>query len=156
MALNLAILKTRSLTAAVFVIVMLAGLLWNPWSFIVLFTVIHFGCWIEYQKMLVLIDKEYATISPLHRYSVVLAGWCLMLYCVNGDLSIAGVSLHVIGRWGCLIFLFLGVAGEILQYKTMNLRNIGRSALGLLYISLSLALLTWLRTKFYGSPLSFA
>ena len=59
MALNLAILKTRSLTAAVFVIVMLTGLLWNPWSFLILFSFIHFGCWIEYQKIMVLIDKEY-------------------------------------------------------------------------------------------------
>ena len=44
--------KTRALTAIVFVIVMLAGLLWNRWSFIVLFTVIHFGCWYEFVKLL--------------------------------------------------------------------------------------------------------
>ena len=43
--------KTRTLTAIVFVIVMLAGLLWNRWSFIILFTVIHFGCWYEFVKL---------------------------------------------------------------------------------------------------------
>jgi phosphatidate cytidylyltransferase len=156
MALNLSILRTRSLTAAVFVIVMLTGLLWNPWSFFVLFSVIHFGCWIEYQKIQTLINKEYAAISPLHRYSVMIAGWCLMLYFVNGDFRLGAISLHVIGWWGCMVFLFLLVVGEIIQYRTLNMRNIGCSALGLVYISLSLALLTWLRTVFYGSPVSFA
>lgn len=155
MALNPSILKTRSLTAVVFVIIMLAGLLWNPWSFLVLFTVIHFGCWIEYQQILVLINKEYDAISPLHRYSVMIAGWCLMLYFLNGNLAIGPVSLHVIGWWGCLSFLVLMVVGEIVQYRTISIANIGRSALGLLYISLSLALLTHLRTIFYGSPIPF-
>ena len=51
MALNLATLKTRSLTAVIFVVVMLTGLLWNFWSFLILFTVVHFGCWIEYLKL---------------------------------------------------------------------------------------------------------
>lgn len=44
--------KTRSFTAIVFVIVMLVGLLWNRWSFIILFTVIHFGCWYEFVNLL--------------------------------------------------------------------------------------------------------
>jgi hypothetical protein len=33
MAFNLQTFKTRALTAVVFVLVMLAGLLWNQWSF---------------------------------------------------------------------------------------------------------------------------
>ena len=52
MALNLATLKTRSLTAIVFVAVMLVGLLWNFQSFLILFTVIHFGCWYELVKLM--------------------------------------------------------------------------------------------------------
>ena len=155
MALNPSVLKTRSLTAAVFVLVMLAGLLWNPWSFLLLFSVIHFGCWIEYEKIMVLIDKDYADISPLHRYSVMIAGWCLMLYFSNGGLNIGGVSLHTIGWWGCMGFLALFVIGEIIGYSTLNFKNIGRSALGLLYISLSLALLTHLRTLYITVPIPF-
>lgn len=58
MALNLQTLKTRSLTAVVFVVVMLAGLLWNYWSFLILFTVIHFGCWIEFVKLMKQIYKD--------------------------------------------------------------------------------------------------
>ena len=52
MALNVATLKTRSLTAVVFVAVMLTGLLWNFWSFLILFTIVHFGCWYELMKLL--------------------------------------------------------------------------------------------------------
>jgi phosphatidate cytidylyltransferase len=52
MAFHLQTFKTRSLTAVVFVIVMLAGLLWNKWSFVILFTVIHFGCWHEFIKLM--------------------------------------------------------------------------------------------------------
>ncbi len=52
MALNIATFKTRALTALIFVVVMLVGLLWNFWSFMILFTVIHFGCWFEFVKLM--------------------------------------------------------------------------------------------------------
>ena len=151
MALNPTVFKTRTLTAAVFVVVMLTGLLWNPWSFFLLFTVIHFGCWIEYRKIIVLIDKEYSAVSTLHRYSVPVAGWCLMLYCIRPDLSVGGISLSLIGKWGCLAFLCLMVIGETIQFRTLSVRNILHSAFGLIYISLPLAMLVWLRTILYGS-----
>jgi phosphatidate cytidylyltransferase len=51
MALNIQTFKTRSLTAVVFVIVMLAGLLWSKWSFIILFSIIFVGCWMEFVKL---------------------------------------------------------------------------------------------------------
>lgn len=52
MALNIQVFKTRALTALLFVAVMLVGLLWNFWSFAVLFTIIHFGCWYEFVKLM--------------------------------------------------------------------------------------------------------
>ena len=52
MAINIKTLQTRALTALIFVAVMMAGLLWNKWSFLVLFTIIHFGCWFEFIKIL--------------------------------------------------------------------------------------------------------
>jgi phosphatidate cytidylyltransferase len=57
LALNIQTFKTRALTALLFVIVMLTGLLWNWWSFLILFTVIHFGCWYEFVKLM---KKIYA------------------------------------------------------------------------------------------------
>ena len=52
MALNIDTLKIRSLTALIVVAIMLMGLLWNFWSFVLLFTIIHFGCWYEYVKLI--------------------------------------------------------------------------------------------------------
>lgn len=58
MAFNFQTFKTRAFTALLFVVVMLTGLLWNFWSFLVLFTVIHFGCWYEFVKLMMKIDKD--------------------------------------------------------------------------------------------------
>lgn len=52
MAINIETLKTRALTALIFVAVMMVGLLWNEWSFLVLLLVIHVGCWYEFIKLL--------------------------------------------------------------------------------------------------------
>ena len=66
MALNIQTFKTRTLTAAVFVVVMLTGLLWNLWSFLILFTIIHFGCWYEFVKLMKKINaKKYLLFSQL-------------------------------------------------------------------------------------------
>ena len=58
MALNIDTFKTRAVTALLFVIVMLGGLLWNQWSFIILFTIIHLGCWYEFVKLMKRIYAE--------------------------------------------------------------------------------------------------
>ena len=64
MAFNWQTFKTRTLTAAVFVLVMLAGLLINRWTFFILFSVIHFGCWWEYLKLVKMISgKKYFLYS---------------------------------------------------------------------------------------------
>ena len=52
MALQLQTFKKRSITAAVFVAVMLTGLFWNQYSFLILFLIIHFGCWYELVNLL--------------------------------------------------------------------------------------------------------
>ncbi len=56
MAFDLQTFRTRALTAVVFVIVMLAGLLWNQWSFIILFLIILLGCWTEWIQLVRKID----------------------------------------------------------------------------------------------------
>lgn len=52
MALNKEVFKTRSLTAVVFVAIMLLFLFYSIYSFILLFTIIHFGCWYEFVKLM--------------------------------------------------------------------------------------------------------
>ena len=155
MAFNWQTFRTRALTALVFVAVMLTGLLWNHWSFFILFSIIHFGCWVEYQKLVGLIDKGYQEISPFHKYGVMIAGWCIMMYCARpgfaGDMGSAG--LHNAGLYGGLLFLFILPVAEILYTRKTYIRNMGYSALGLIYISLSLGMLLNLRTFYPGRAL---
>jgi phosphatidate cytidylyltransferase len=51
MPLNTKVLKTRALTALIFVAVMAVGLFVNQYTFIALFTIVHFGCWYEFVKL---------------------------------------------------------------------------------------------------------
>lgn len=141
MTLNRRSFKTRSLTAAIFVMVMLAGLLSSHWTVFILFSVIHFGCWIEYQKLVGLIDKDYKMISELHRYGIMVAGWCIMLYFTNNDFRFGDFLLHPVGWWLALLFAFLLPITELLFSHNISLRNIGYSAFGLIYISLSCGLM---------------
>ena len=146
MAFNLATFKTRTLSAAIFVVVMLTGLLWNQWSFFILFSIIHFGCWMEYQRLVGLIDPKYTQITPFHKFGVILAGWCMMFYFTNGSFSVFGISLEAIGLWMGLIFVFVLPIAELLFARELVLKNIGYSVLGLLYISLSWGLMMDMRS----------
>ena len=141
MAFNWQTFKTRALTAVVFVVVMLTGLLWNHWSFFILFSIIHFGCWTEYQKLVGLIDPGYKEITPFHKYGVMLAGWCLMLWFSGDDLAIGGLRLHEMGWWIGLVLVFLLPITELLFSKNIQLKNIAHSFFGLVYISLSWGLM---------------
>jgi phosphatidate cytidylyltransferase len=140
---NKQVFQTRAISAVVFVIIMLAGLLWNHWSFLLLFTIIHFGCWQEYLN---LIEKIHRI--SFHRYlrwGLMLMGFGLMLsfcgkaYSINGfalrenlclPLSLAGFLLLVLG---------------IFQKNIFNLKAFGAAALGWLYISLSWGMMLGLR-----------
>jgi phosphatidate cytidylyltransferase len=141
MALNVASFKKRSATAALFVVVMLAGVLINHWTLFILFTVIHFGCWLEYQKLIGLIDKDYKSITDIHRYGIMLAGWCVMLYFTNNDFRFGDFPLHSFGWWLALLLAFLLPITELLFTRNISPKNIGYSAAGLVYISLSCGLM---------------
>ena len=155
MAIQVVNFRTRALTSLFFVAVMLFGLLWNTWSFFILFSIIHFGCWYEYQKLLAKVDAAYAEISSFQKYGVMIAGWCIMMYCARpgfaGDVGSSG--LHNAGLYGGLLFLFILPVAEILYTRKTYIRNMGYSMLGLIYISLSLGMLLNLRTYYPGTAL---
>ena len=155
MALNVSTFKTRTLTAAVFVVVMLAGLLWNHWSFLVLFTIIHFGCWTEYQKLVAKIDPDYASISPFHKYGVMLAGWGLMLLFTNDEFQIMGSNLRTVGLVLALTFIFDAFIADMIFTKNFKLKCAAHSVMGLIYISLPLALMIKLRTIGLGEVIGY-
>ncbi len=141
MAFNRQTFKTRTLTAIGFAAVMLVGLLWNQWSFFILFSIIHFGCWIEFQKLVELIDPGYKERTPFHKYGVMIAGWCLMLWFASDGFTIGGLRLHEIGWWLGLVVAFILPLTELLFTKNIRLKNIGHSIFGLVYISLSWGLM---------------
>ncbi len=152
MAFNWQTFRTRALTAILFVVVMLFGLLWNKWSFLLLFSVVHFGCWFEYQKLVGLIDKGYQTINPFHKYGIMIGGYGLMLF-FTADWYISDkVSVHSIG-WVLMLAGFLLVPiSELLFSKHFNIKYIAHSIFGLLYISLSWGLLLHLRSGAMWMP----
>jgi phosphatidate cytidylyltransferase len=139
MAFNWQTFRTRALTAIVFVVVMLVGLLWNHWSFLVLFSVIHFGCWLEYFK---LVEKIYTTYFHIYtKLGLMLIGYGLMLWFCGPAYNIAGYGLKEnfslpVSAAG----FFLLLVGIFQKYK-VELKPFGAAALGLLYISLSWGLM---------------
>ncbi|MDI9364516.1 MAG: phosphatidate cytidylyltransferase [Flavobacterium sp.] len=145
MAFNIQTFKTRAFTALIFVAVMLAGLLYNHWSFLALFTVVHFGCWIEYQKLVGLIDPAYQNISSFHRNTIMLLGWSFMLYMTNDAYKIGRIPVQAIGWYGIMLFTIVFCLTEILLKKNLNVKALAHSAFGLVYISLSWGLMMGLR-----------
>lgn len=150
MAFNKEVFITRARTALIFVAVMAAGLLTGKWSFLLLFSVIHFGCWYEYQQLMGRISPEYKDITPFHRIGVMLAGWCMMLYATTEQWSVGALSLSSLAFWLGLILLFVLPMIEILFTRNLDLKNIRISFGGLVYISLSLALMIHIRSGALG------
>ncbi len=146
MAFNWQTFKTRSLTATVFVVIMLGGLLWSPWSFFILFSIIHFGAWNEYQKLIHQINFSYSSISLFHKMGVMLAGWSIMLYFTDGQFHLGIFSLQQVGLWVGLILMTLLPLSDLL-YKRFFALNICYSLAGLLYISLPLGLMIDLKNR---------
>jgi len=134
MAFNWQTFRIRTISSFIFMAVMLTGLLWNQWSFLGLFSLIHFGCWWEYLKLTEKIHK-----TSFHAYTklgLMVMGYGLMLwfcgtaYTINGygvkenlslPVSVAGFTLLLMG---------------IFRKNKISLKAVGTAMLGLLYISL--------------------
>jgi len=144
MALNVAVFKTRTISAIVFGIIMMAGLMLNEWSFFILFTIIQFGCLNEYIKLMGLIYPEYHTLAPTHRWGLLLVGIVMMMVLSPNTLSINGYSIKYIGSQILPVLLVTMVAGE-LYFKKYNLQNVAISFFGLIYIPMCLSLMFQLR-----------
>ena len=144
MALNVAVFKTRTISAIVFGIIMMAGLMLNEWSFFILFTIIQFGCLNEYIKLMGLIYPAYHTLAPTHRWGLLLVGIVMMMVLSPNTLSINGYSIKYIGSQILPVLLVTMVAGE-LYFKKYNLQNVAISFFGLIYIPMCLSLMFQLR-----------
>ncbi len=144
MALNLSVFKTRTISAIVFVVIMMAGLVINQWSFFILFTIIQLGCLNEYIKLMGLIYPEYHSLAPTHRWGLLLVGIVMMMVLAPNSLGINGLSIKYIGSKILPVILIIMVAGE-LYFRKSNLQNVAISFFGLIYIPMCLSLMFQLR-----------
>jgi len=145
MALDKQVFQVRVRTAVIYAAVMLTGLLWNEWSFFALFSIVHFGCWYEYQRLASLIDPSYSLSSLLNRIFFPLLGWGFLLIAASDRLVIGTIALHEVGyhiiRWGGYFLPVLFVLD-----RTYKVRHLARSMGGVVYVSVFLALLVNLRS----------
>src|SRR5450759_465039 len=110
MAFNLQTFKTRTLTAIVFATVMLVGLLWNAWSFLILFTIIHFGCWYDFIKLLKKINpQKFGYYLPLGLIYITMPV-LMMIYIRTGFFYSGGyVSETLLKIFPCMIIFSIWI-----------------------------------------------
>jgi phosphatidate cytidylyltransferase len=114
MALNVQTFKTRSLTAVVFVAVMLAGLLINQWTFFILFSIIHFGCWVEYLKLTKKINpKKHFLYLPLGLLYITLP--CVLMLELGTKMTAFTDNIPYDALFPCTIIFSLWI-NDTMQY----------------------------------------
>lgn len=150
MAINPASFKTRTVSSLAFVLIMLAGVLINQWTFYFLFLVIHCAGWLELQKLFARINPEYFYVMPALRSMPVIFGTGLMLYGIQPAALLemkGGIFLN--GFAGGLMLtsflLWIFYFFKLKSYRSIVLKN---TITGLLYLSLTLTLLFNIRSSF--------
>lgn len=139
MAFNFSVFKTRALSAIVFVIVMVAGLLWNHWSFLALFTIIQAGCLFEYEKLMCLIFPNYLEKNRIHKWGLIGMGVALMIMLSIQTPKIGLLNLRLTGMIAAGAILLIVIIADIIS-KQFSLQNLAISFFGLIYIPMSLSL----------------
>ena len=135
---------------------MLTGLLWNQWSFLVLFSIIHFGCWWEYFK---LVEKTYNTrIDIVVKWLFMICGYTLMIILflkyVTHNFWIGTADFELNLKWTFWLFLFFLLIVFLFQNKIIPGKAKWMCFAGLGYISLSLGLMISLRHYFAIAEIS--
>ncbi len=145
MAFDPKVFATRAKTAIVFAVIMLIGLLWNEWSFFILFSIVHAGAWVEYQKIAQKINSEFLIVKWWKQIHFPLLGWGAMLMSTSDAMMIGDVSLSFIGEWLIRITLVLVLINILFEKK---FRQTGFLVMfkGFVYISISMTLLINLRS----------
>jgi phosphatidate cytidylyltransferase len=154
MAFNFSVFKVRALSAIVFVLIMLAGLLFNNWSYFALFLLIQIGCLYEYQKLLALIYPSYQNISAVHKWGLLVVGCLMMMTLGPIDLAINGMSIKFLGSRVLPFVIGLMIMVDIFS-KKFSLQNLAISFAGLVYIPMCLSLFFQLKSfmtnSYFGS-----
>lgn len=143
MGLNSQVFKVRAISAIFFTIIMLAGLLLNQWSFLLLFVIVHFGCWKEYLN---LIEKIYnIKFNFFIKAGLIISGFAIMfsfcgpMYNVNHYTIRENLFLPLLAAGWAILMI------GIFQKGIFNLKSLIIGMLGWLYISLSWGMMLSLR-----------
>lgn len=144
MPLNQEVFRVRALSAIVFVAIMLVGLLWSHWSFLLLFTAIHAGCWVEYirlqQKITRIALHPWITAGCIGMGMLIMWGFCGPMY------AIASYPLWHNAVLPLSLGSFLLLAAGILHPATrIHLKGFVYVAGGWLYLSLGWGCMLGLR-----------
>lgn len=137
MALNKQTFQTRTLTATVFVIVMLAGLLINQWTFFLLFFIIHWGCWKEFIRLYNKINIHYNDVNKQTKSAAMLIGCGFLIVSLPHELAINQFEIYYIGiviMIASILYFLFGLMKEDKERRGVLLKY---SLLGLVYISLT-------------------
>jgi phosphatidate cytidylyltransferase len=165
MAFNFSIFKVRALSAIVFVLIMLAGLLFNNWSYFALFVLIQVGCLYEYQKLMRIIFPSYNQISKVHQWGVLVVGTLMMTSLAPTDIVLPDfiknslpiayqeIGLRWIGLKAMPVALVLMMVADVFARKA-EIKNIAISFFGFIYITISLSLFYAMRGMFLNSAMS--
>ncbi len=152
MALNKTVFKTRTLTAVVFAVVMLVGLLWNMWSFFILVSIIHFGCWFEYLKLTEKIHNSKIDIVIKLFFAIVSFTLFIVLGVkgIGGD--IWGVYFGVRISYKILLWvtMFLCLLIFLFQNKQITTGTKKMLLLGFVYLTIPVTLFLNLRLSSWG------
>lgn len=150
MGLDKKVFATRTKTALIYAVIMLTGLLWNEWSFFILFSIVHFGCWYEYQKLSALIDSTFGNQTIIDKFYFPIYGWGWLLFAASDQLRIGNVAINDVGNWIVSIGSYLLPIRFMIDRK-FTWRHLSRSMGGIVYLSLSLALFINLRSGWIWS-----
>lgn len=147
MAFNWQTFRTRTLTAAVFAVVMLTGLLWNQWSFLILFSIIHFGCWREYLR---LVEKtRKVSFHVYFKLGLMVFGYGLMLWFCNSTFRIRDYGIREDFFLPVTEVGFVLICIGLFLRRKIKLSTTGVASLGLFYISLCWGLMVDLRQEYF-------
>ena len=145
MAFDKKVFATRTKTAIVFAAVMLTGVLWNEWSFFLLFSIVHAGAWKEYLELSNKINAS-VEIQPWWKHlHFPLLGWGMMMMSTSNALELGVLKISTLGEWIVRISL-IWIAINFLIEKKFRKPVFFIFLKGFIYLSVSLTLLINLRS----------
>ncbi|TAM96013.1 MAG: phosphatidate cytidylyltransferase, partial [Chitinophagaceae bacterium] len=136
---------TRAISAFIFGIIMLGGILWNEASFFILFLIIALGCTREYFTLVENIDPGYLQVSSWHRPCVYLLVVAVFFLFSGTHFQIVYIPAGFLGLWGSFMLIIIIFINEGLFMPRLRFRNLWYSLLGLIYIAMPFGLMVNLR-----------